>query len=105
MILIEVTGHWYTTGLPIKTIIQGYHYQPKGTFLAFQQLNLGQPVAAAKFFLNGGLLQCWFKQPGSYQTLSIKVTSQNSNETGFTVYNAIEPTGTNKVTCSVRNLL
>ena len=99
MVTIVVKGNGFSGLVPIDTIIQGYHYTPSGTFVNYSQLDLGYALPVAKFFLDGGYVCCWFDSVSDFQTLVIEVYTQTAKITPVSITNAVEPTGTNKVTC------
>jgi hypothetical protein len=103
MFFIHVTGNSYASAYgPIDTIIQGYWYQTG--FLQCKQTNNGAYLAPAKFMTDNGYFKCWFQQPSASSTLFIKCYTHGDGLINpQSITNVTEPTGANKVTCTLFN--
>ena len=100
MVLVEVIGHGYSVG-PISTIFQVYHYTPYGNLVNARQKNMGSPLAAGKFLIDGGRLKLWFPQSGNYQTFIVRAYAAGAKSASPVVTNAAEPASSYKITCEI----
>lgn len=83
MVVVEITGNGYTNGIPIHTILQGYHYSSIGNFGAVHQIDLGLEIGACSFMIHDNRLKVWIPTKSNYMSFIVKAYNPMTG----TVYN------------------